>query len=534
VSDAGVQDEVALRANQRVGQVLKGKYRLDRVIGIGGMAVVYAATHRNQKRVAVKMLHLELSFASTIRARFLREGYVANTVDHPGALAVLDEDVAEDGAAFLVMELLEGKPLDAIAETMGHVLAENAVLSIGDQLTDVLAAAHAKAIVHRDIKPANLFVTGDGTLKVLDFGIARLRDAAAADATSTGVVLGTPAFMAPEQAYGRTAEVDGQSDVWATGATLFQLLAGRNVHGGGTASEILIKAATSPAVPVTTLRPDTHPRIAALVDRALAFDKAARWPSAAAMRDEIRAVVRDCFADVPSGKPALAALLEEAGGVSARAAPASFAATGMAGPPLTQPATPWHEQPTPAPPDRPGAFAPTLAVPIAPPAPAPPIAPVSPELATAAPLTRGAPPHPRTSPIASALVGVGAAIVVAAVVGWVLVAKGLLRPSSQAHAAASETAAVATTAPPASASAPAVTSVPSPSAPTAAPLATPEPSAAASAATASPPTAPSAAKVDAIPAAHSSPTPPAHAPAAARPARPAHLAKPSDDDLYHP
>jgi serine/threonine-protein kinase len=108
-------DELKGVADARLGRVLRGKYRLDRVLGIGGMATVYAATHRNKKRFAIKMLHPELSVRENIRTRFLREGYVANSVGHSGAVAVLDDDIAEDGSAFLVMELLDGSALDVLA-----------------------------------------------------------------------------------------------------------------------------------------------------------------------------------------------------------------------------------------------------------------------------------------------------------------------------------------------------------------------------------------------------------------------------------
>ena len=111
------------RARARIGTTLNGKYRLDRLLGVGGMASVYAATHRNNKRVAIKVLHPELSVHAGLRTRFLREGYVANAVEHPGAVAVLDDDVAEDGAAFLVMELLEGETLDEACERQGGKLA---------------------------------------------------------------------------------------------------------------------------------------------------------------------------------------------------------------------------------------------------------------------------------------------------------------------------------------------------------------------------------------------------------------------------
>src|SRR5450631_3440742 len=163
---------------------------------MGGMAAVYSATHRNAAEFAVKVLHTELSFNEEFRTRFLREGYAANSVKHPGVGQVVDDDVGEDGSAFLVMERLHGGGLDVVAEKNG-CLPASAAMGIVDQLLDVLGAAHEKGVVHRDIKPANLFLTRDGTVKVLDFGIARARDTLAKGgaATGTGLIMGTPAFM---------------------------------------------------------------------------------------------------------------------------------------------------------------------------------------------------------------------------------------------------------------------------------------------------------------------------------------------------
>jgi serine/threonine-protein kinase len=284
--------EVVRLASKRIGTVLRGKYRIDSVLGVGGMAVVYAATHRNTKRFAVKMLHPELSIREDIRTRFLREGYVANSVQHPGAVAVLDDDVAEDGSAFLVMELLEGTTVDALWEKHGQKLPLAAVLGIGHQLLDVLVAAHANGIVHRDIKPENLFVTTEGQVKVLDFGIARLKDVASSSATSTGLVMGTPAFMAPEQALGKTSEIGAQSDIWAAGAVLFTLASGRYVHEGESAQHIVIQAATTPPRSLATVLPDAPKEVVQLVDHALAFDKSARWASAAVMQKGVASAMR--------------------------------------------------------------------------------------------------------------------------------------------------------------------------------------------------------------------------------------------------
>src|SRR5262249_45470266 len=146
----------------------------------------------------------------------------------------------------------EGDEVERLWERHGQRLDPRVVLSIADPLLSVLAAAHAKSIVHRDIKPQNLFVTRDGALKVLDFGIARVRDTAAGkdSATKTGLMLGTPTFMAPEQALGKMAEIDGKSDLWSVGATLFTLLSGRVVHDGESVTAILVHAATQPAPPL--------------------------------------------------------------------------------------------------------------------------------------------------------------------------------------------------------------------------------------------------------------------------------------------
>jgi serine/threonine protein kinase len=282
-------DEIRRIAEARLGRVLKEKYRLDRVLGIGGMATVYAATHRNKKRVAIKMLHPELSTRENIRTRFLREGYVANSVDHPGAVSVHDDDVAEDGSAFLVMELLEGS---SVEETAGssptRKLPLGLVLSIGDALLEVLVSAHAKGIVHRDLKPANLFLTNDGRLEVLDFGIARLHDETTREATAAGAMMGTPAYMAPEQAMGRSSDVDAQTDLWAVGATLFVLFSGELVHDGENAQQLMVYAATKKARSLASVAQDVPKVVVDVIDKALAFEKSDRWASAKDMREALQ------------------------------------------------------------------------------------------------------------------------------------------------------------------------------------------------------------------------------------------------------
>ena len=146
-------DPTVMRAQTRIGQVIKEKWRLDVLLGVGGMAAVYAATHRNGNRVAIKILHPELSTHHQVRTRFLREGYVANAVGHEGAVRITDDDVTEDGSAFLVMELLDGETLEDRRVRSGGRLDEDEVLSLADQLLDVLVAAHAKGVIHRDLKP---------------------------------------------------------------------------------------------------------------------------------------------------------------------------------------------------------------------------------------------------------------------------------------------------------------------------------------------------------------------------------------------
>ncbi len=294
-------DQLEQRAQGRLGTVLRGKYRLDRVLGIGGMAVVYKATHRNQAEFAIKMLHPELSFNEDIRTRFLREGYAANSVKHAGAVRVVDDDLAEDGAAFLVMELLDGIACDSLLTQCGGNLPLDAACSIAIELLDVLAAAHANGIVHRDVKPANLFLCRDGTLKVLDFGIARVRDTltSGTHATGTGMLLGTPAFMSPEQALGKASEIDARADIWSVGATLFSMTTGEMVHDAETAAQLLVKLATQPARSLATVLAGPPPSMVSIVDRALLLDRTQRWSSAVEMRDALAWARHSAGAEVP-------------------------------------------------------------------------------------------------------------------------------------------------------------------------------------------------------------------------------------------
>jgi eukaryotic-like serine/threonine-protein kinase len=291
-------EEVLATALQRVGSVLHGKYHIDGVLGIGGMATVYAATHRNRKRFAIKLLHPEYAVRSDVRARFVREGYVANSVNHSGVVSILDDDADETGAPFLVMELLEGVSVDALYAIKREPVPVREALGIAHQLLEVLEAAHSNDIIHRDIKPANLFLQRDGQVKVLDFGIARLRDAnQGLKSTKTGATLGTPAFMAPEQAMAVPGEVDVRSDIWGAGATLFTLLSAHFVHEADNARQIMIRVATEPARSLVSVLPDAPGAVVDLVARALRFEKSERWGTAAEMRHALVDVHRALFGE---------------------------------------------------------------------------------------------------------------------------------------------------------------------------------------------------------------------------------------------
>ncbi len=289
-------------AQARVGRTLRDKWHLDAMIDVGGMAAVYAATHRNGMRGAVKILHHHRSLDPDIATRFRREGYIANKVAHPNAVRVLDDDVDDDGSVFLVMELLTGSTLRERASSRGGKLAPDEVLLAADPLLDVLACAHDLGIVHRDVKPENLFVTHDGQLRILDFGIARLIEPVpgAHSETMDGMPMGSPSFMSPEQARGRWDLVGPQSDVWSVGATLFNLLSGEDVHMARTVPELLAEIFTTQARSLSTALPGCHPAVVSVVDRALKLRLAERWPDARSMQAAVRAAYRELMGvDMP-------------------------------------------------------------------------------------------------------------------------------------------------------------------------------------------------------------------------------------------
>jgi eukaryotic-like serine/threonine-protein kinase len=274
-------------ARDRLGRTLAEKYRLRQILGAGGTAVVYLASAPDEGTVAIKVLHDHLTRSEDVCRRFVREGELGGVLDHPSTVRVLDDGTTDEGCPYLVLEYLDGESLEERRVRSGGRLELGETLELCDQLLAVLEVAHAKNVIHRDIKPSNLFRTKSGLLKVLDFGIARLTDDTSSTSTKTGQTVGTPAFMPPEQALSRPREVDGRTDIWSVGATLFTLLSGEHVHIAESSSEHLVKAATSHARSLARALPGVPANVEALVARCLSFDKSDRWPNATAMREQL-------------------------------------------------------------------------------------------------------------------------------------------------------------------------------------------------------------------------------------------------------
>jgi serine/threonine-protein kinase len=284
------------RIAERVGTVLHDKWTLERLLGVGGMGAVYAARHRNGARAAVKVLSPAVGDVPHVRKRFLKEGYAANKVEHAGAVRVLDDDEItsgpDAGTAYLVMELLEGESLADRAKR-SPPLGEADLLAIADSVLSVLEAAHANGVVHRDLKPDNLFLSDRGDdgvqVKVLDFGLARLLETR--EDTIAGMAIGTATYMSPEQAAGQVADIDGRTDIYALGSILFQLASNKRIHDAAHTLGLVVQMATTPAPKLRTVAPDVSEPFANVVDRALEFRREDRYPSAAAMRADVRAAL---------------------------------------------------------------------------------------------------------------------------------------------------------------------------------------------------------------------------------------------------
>jgi serine/threonine-protein kinase len=252
------------------------------------MGTVFAATHRNGMPVAIKVLNPDFSRNADVLRRFVREGYIANRVKHPGVVRIIDDDIDEEGTAFLVMELLDGRTLDAEWEEHGRLPAAR-VGALVIKLLDVLAAIHAEGIVHRDVKPENVFLTSDGALKVLDLGIARVIESRTT--TKMGILMGTPGFVAPEQALGNAPAIDARTDVFSVGALMFATLTGQVIHPGATAMEQMVLAASKQVPALRSVWAEAPPALANVVDKALAFDKEKRFASALEMKAALEAAM---------------------------------------------------------------------------------------------------------------------------------------------------------------------------------------------------------------------------------------------------
>ena len=282
-----------------IGQVISSKYKLLRLLGDGGMGSVYEAEHlRLGTHVAIKVLHSDLARRAGLIDRFLQEARVSAQIRSPHVVQVTDVESTDDGVAYLVMELLQGEPLSNL-EKRDRTLPVPTACEYTLQILQALEAAHSLGVVHRDLKPDNVFVTFEGgkpVIKLIDFGIAKLKRAEGAAAaghknlTVAGMMMGTPEYMAPEQAYSAT-DVDARADLYSVGVMLYEMLSGQTPAQGDDPRVVVLKVERGEVVPLVHVAPNVPPEVAGLVHRAMAPRPELRFSSAAEMRLALEAVM---------------------------------------------------------------------------------------------------------------------------------------------------------------------------------------------------------------------------------------------------
>jgi serine/threonine-protein kinase len=267
------------------GDVIAGKYRVERVLGVGGMGVVVAAMHMElEQRVALKFLLPEGAANPMVAERFAREAKAAAKIRCEHVARVIDVGTLTQGTPYMVMEFMDGEDLSQVLSRCGPLPADVATGYVL-QASEAVAEAHALGIVHRDLKPANLFLArqpgGDPTVKVLDFGISKSTlSASQAQLTKTTSVMGSPLYMSPEQMTSAKS-VDTRSDIWALGVVLYELLTRRTPFPADTMPELVAAILQRVHDPVRQMRPDVHPALEAAINRCLEKDPARRFPNVA-------------------------------------------------------------------------------------------------------------------------------------------------------------------------------------------------------------------------------------------------------------
>lgn len=264
-----------------VGTTLNGNYKVLRIIGEGGMGRVYEAQHTRiaGKRFAIKLLHPEFARQPGVLARFQREAEASAAISHPNVMGVYDVDRTPEGTPFMVSELLEGQDFSKQLEPNKRITPAQAV-TIARQVCRALQAAHDKGVIHRDVKPENVFVMGsldEPSVKVLDFGISRLEGAGSSSLTKTGMVLGTPAYMPPEQAEGKP--VDTRVDIYGVGAILYRALTGRLPYGDDEPTVTIAKLLTSEPERPRQIAPEIPESLEMIIQKAMAREPDRRFQS---------------------------------------------------------------------------------------------------------------------------------------------------------------------------------------------------------------------------------------------------------------